>query len=307
MLRRLATAVVVACLFVGFAASRADADPGKHNFVNQIALPDGFGPEGIASGPGTTFYVGSIPTGAVYRGDVRTGDGAVLVPGGADRAAVGLKEDDGVLYVAGGPTGMAFLYDASTGADIAQVTLTTDPTFINDVVVTKRAAFFTDSVNPFVYRVDRDTLVVTPLPLTGDLVYEAGFNVNGIDATRNGGTLVVVQSNTGKLFTVDPNTGVTNEIVLEDGESVPSGDGILLEGNTLYVVQNFLNQITTIELEGHDLTSGEVESVTTNPLFDVPTTIARFGNRLYAVNARFSMPPEPDTTYDVIGLRRPRT
>ena len=37
--------------------------------------------------------------------------------------------------------------------------------------------------------------------------YEAGFNANGIAATPNGKRLIIVQSNTGKLFTVDPKTG----------------------------------------------------------------------------------------------------
>jgi len=49
-------------------------------------------------------------------------------------------------------------------------------------------------LNPFVYRVDRATLEVTALPLTGDLLYTTEFNVNGIDATRSGRTLVLVQS-----------------------------------------------------------------------------------------------------------------
>jgi hypothetical protein len=32
----------------------------------------------------------------------------------------------------------------------------------------------------------------------------------------------------------------------------------------------------------------------------VPTTIAAFGDALYAVNARFDTPPTPDTDYDVV-------
>src|SRR5688572_26615675 len=50
------------------------------SFPPTIALPNGWQPEGIAVGDGSTFYVGSIPTGAVYRGDLRTGKGATLVP-----------------------------------------------------------------------------------------------------------------------------------------------------------------------------------------------------------------------------------
>lgn len=34
--------------------------------------------------------------------------------------------------------------------------------------------------------------------------------------------------------------------------------------------------------------------------FDVPTTIARFGSALYAVNARFGTTPTPQTEYDVV-------
>src|SRR5688500_18994294 len=76
-------------------------------FTGVITLPDGFQPEGIASGTGTTFYVGSIPTGAVYRGDLRTGEGQLVVPVQAGRNAIGLKFDapTGLLFVAGGPTG----------------------------------------------------------------------------------------------------------------------------------------------------------------------------------------------------------
>ena len=61
----------------------------EQSFPEVIRLPDGFQPEGIAI-KGTTFYVGSIPTGAVYRGNLRTGRGAVLVRPREGRAAIGL-------------------------------------------------------------------------------------------------------------------------------------------------------------------------------------------------------------------------
>jgi hypothetical protein len=37
----------------------------------------------------------------------------------------------------------------------------------------------------------------------------------------------------------------------------------------------------------------------------VPTTIAEFGQRLYAVNARFGTPVTPTTPYWVTQLRKP--
>jgi hypothetical protein len=78
-----------------------------------------------------------------------------------------------------------------------------------------------------------------------------------------------------------------------------NGDGLLLQGKTLYVVQNTLNRIAIVQLTP-DLASGTVSGFLTDPDFDVPTTIDRFGNRLYAVNARFGTPPGPSTTYAVV-------
>ena len=58
------------------------------------------------------------------------------------------------LFVAGGATGKAFVYDAATGADLASYQLApagTAVTFVNDVVVTSKAAYFTDSRNQQLY------------------------------------------------------------------------------------------------------------------------------------------------------------
>jgi len=89
------------------------------------------------------------------------------------------------------------------------------------------------------------------------------------------------------------------------GASVSAGDGLLLRGRTLYVVRNQLNQIAIIDL-APDLSSGEVVGTITNPNFDVPTTIAAFGNALYAVNARFNTPPTPSTTYSIVRVAAKR-
>jgi len=276
-------------------------------FPEVIPLPDGFQPEGIATGTGTTFYVGSIPTGAIYQGDLRTGEGEVLVPAQAGRSAIGLKYDprSGLLFVAGGATGYAYIYDAETGANVAEIQLSTLPSFINDVVITQDAAYFTNSFQPIIYRVPLvdgqlpEVPVVEEIPLGGDYQFTPGaFNANGIAATPNGKTLIIVNSTEGALYSVDPTTRVATRIDLGTG-GVPNGDGILLHGKTLYVVQNRLNQIAVIELNS-DFTAGTIETVITSPLFRVPTTIARFGSSLYVVNARFGTPPTPDTEYEVV-------
>ena len=174
--------------------------------------------------------------------------------------------------------------------------------FINDVVVTKDAAWFTDTVQARLYKVPigpngelgaASTLVVTGP--AADTSFD--FNFNGITATANGKTLIVAHSGLGALFTVDPVTGASARI---EGVSVPSVDGILLEGGRLYAVQNFLNQVAKIDLSS-DLSSGEVEAVITNTNFQVPATVARHGSRIAVVNAKFDTGfPPTAATYEVV-------
>ncbi|MGH3118105.1 MAG: SMP-30/gluconolactonase/LRE family protein [Gaiellales bacterium] len=266
----------------------------------KIALPNAFQPEGVAISEKGTFYVGSIPTGAIYRGSIKTGQGAILNPGGAGRAATGVELDDGKLFVAGAGTGKGFVYSARSGELLATHTFTTaTDTFINDVAVARGGAYFTDSRRQVLYRVGRGG--VEEIPLTGDIQFIAGFNANGIEAARDGKALIVVQSNKGKLFKVDPRSGETREIVLN--EPVMNGDGILLDGRTLYVVQNFNNRVAVVKLNRR-LTSGTVITHLTDPDFDVPTTIDDFGERLYAVNARFRPQPPPPTEFWLAQFRK---
>jgi hypothetical protein len=278
-------------------------------FPQVIQLPKGFQPEGIEVGKGTTFYVGSVANGAIYRGNLRTGTGAILIPGAAGKAATGIELDNrNRLWVAGASTGKAYVYNARTGALIRTYNLASAPTFINDVVVTRTAAYFTDSQKAVLYRVPIGAGGalgdVQTIQLGGDFALASGFNLNGIDATANGKTLVAVQSNKGKLFRIDPPTGVAREISL-GSESVPNGDGILLTGKTLYVVQNQLNRVAVIALTP-DLSSGRVVTRLTDPDFAVPTTIDDHGRRLYAVNARFGTPNPSQADFQVVQLAKPK-
>ena len=276
---------------------------GTDLFPKVIQLPNGWQPEGIATGRGTSFYVGSLRDGAIYRGSVLTGRGSVLVPGQAGRAATGIEVDRrNRLWVSGGATGAGRVYDAATGAELASYQFATGTTFVNDVVVTRDAAYFTDSLNPVLYVVPigRGGRLgeARTLPLTGELEYTDGFNVNGIEASPDGRTLLVVQSNKGLLYAVRARTGTTTQVDL-GGASLTNGDGLLRRGRTLYVVRNRLNQIAVVAL-GRAYRSGTVTGTITDPNFDVPTTVAPFGPFLYAVNARFGTPPTPDTTYTVV-------
>ncbi|MGH3714357.1 MAG: SMP-30/gluconolactonase/LRE family protein [Micromonosporaceae bacterium] len=273
-------------------------------FPDRIDLPDGSQPEGIAAGRGHELFVGSIPTGAVYRVDARDGSVSVAVPPGDGRAAIGLKADrKHRLFVAGGPTGRAFVYDADTGATLGNFALAPSgaATFVNDVTLTRKAAYFTDSMRQVLYVVDTNLSGARELPLP-DIPMEPGFNLNGIAATPDGDTLIAVQSNNGKLWRIDPATGAAAEIQVTGGP-LTQGDGILLHGNTLYVVRNRMNRIAVVELTP-DLSAGTVVRNLTSDDFDVPTTIAKRGDSLYAVNARFGTPPTADTDYWITRLPR---
>ncbi len=138
---------------------------------DRIELPDGYQPEGIAAGKGRSVYVGSIPTGRVLEIDTKTGASEEAVPAREGRAAIGLKYDGSKkrLFVAGGETGKAFVYDARDGDDLAEYQLTPAglPAFVNDVVLTRRTAYFTDSNQPVIYAVRRDLSGVRPIRLAG--------------------------------------------------------------------------------------------------------------------------------------------
>jgi outer membrane protein assembly factor BamB len=279
-------------------------------FPQRIALPDGFAPEGIET-KGTTVYVGSVGTGAIWKGDVKRGTGDVFIAGRPnERSATGIEYDSGRLWVAGARFGNVLVYDARTGALLHTIQLATGtaPTFINDLVVTKDAAWLTDSQRPVLYKVavskDGTPGAVTTVALSGDYAHVAGFNLNGIVATKHGDALIAVQSAAKKLYAIDPDTGAAKLIDL-GGYDLANGDGLLLQWRTLYVVQNQLDKVAVFTLSKDLSKATFVQTITTaDPtLLSVPTTIDRFGKRLYVVNARFGRTTPTDQRYWITRLR----
>lgn len=296
-MRRVAT-VVAAVVCVVVVAVPAGADNGP----DILPLPNGFHPEGVVVTDDGTFYVGSLFDGSIYRGDVATGAGAVLSTGSSGRATVGLSHDPKAnrVFAAGGPYGTAHVVDGATGARLADYTLpTSGATFINDVVVTREAAWFTDSSRPVLYKLPfgpgrslPGASAIETVPLTGDFVFVPGaFNANGIAASSDGATLIVAGTAAAAVYAVDAATGIATEIDL-DGAALPNVDGVVLRGRTLFAVQNFRNQVSVIRL-ARDLSSGWVGSVITSPAFRIPTTADVLGRSLYVVNARFDVAPPP--------------
>jgi sugar lactone lactonase YvrE len=273
-----------------------------------IVLPGATSAEGIATGAGSTFYAGDLFAGDIFRGDLRTGAVSRFIDAPAGRNALGIRVDldHGLLFVAGGFTGQGYVYDLRTGADIAQYQFGTPPgSIINDVIVSGGAAWFTDSSQPHLYRVpitgDGSVGDFTTLTITGPAAGLTGaFNLNGI-AAADDGTLLVAHTGDGTVYTVDPATGASATI---HGADVPNVDGILLSAGRLWAVQNFSNQITELKLSG-DLSSATIVRVITDPAFEIPTTVARWGNRLATVNAKFDTGfPPTAPTYEVVEVSR---
>ena len=291
----------------------------KTLFPASIPLPAGFYPEGIAVGRGLDFYVGSLYGGAVYKGELLTGHGRIFAVGAPGRVMAGLKADkrSGLLWAVGfdAAGGRAFVFDGSSGRRVAEIAIpgAFPASFPNDLAVTDGAVYITDSPRNVIWSIalDRRGRPAGParaITLTGDFTLTPGTNLNGIVASESSRALIAVHSALGVLYRIDPHTGAATAIDLGGG-AVPRGDGIVLDGKTLYVVQNFLNQISVVSLDRAHAT-GHVTGVITSDRLRIPSTAARFLHSLYVVNARLdvALPPflggQPTTIdYDVVRVR----
>lgn len=290
---------LLACLLVGVGVTATPAsghDGGERPPVYTLQGEEIF-PEGVATG-GRYVYATSLVDGTVYRG--RRDDSTLRpwLPGGADgrTAAAGIKATRTRVLVTVPFTGQHQVYDARSGDLLVTHTVPDPetPTIVNDQVIAPNGdVYVTDSTRPVVYRipatevrsaelgVERTLEPVFELPADS---YVDGFNANGIVATDDGTTLLVVNSASGALYRIDIATGTTTFVSLD--RPLLNGDGLLLRGRTLYAARNFDNLITEVRLS-KDYTTGVTVAERTYPGADVPATIAFDRGDLLAVNAQF--------------------
>lgn len=288
---------------------------------DRIEVPSGSYPEGITAGRGATIYVSSLLDGALYRADTRTGEGAVIAEGVDGRVTAGLDFDhrSGLVWAAGqdGGSSAVIVFDGRTGDEVAVVEVP-DGMFLNDLTVTPTAVHVSDSLARVFWTIPLDRRGLPrgeprSVRLRGDFRFvtegDLPVNLNGIAATEDGRWLVAAHSSTGELYRINPRTGRAVAVDM-GGETVPSGDGVVLHGDTVHVVQNFLNQIAVVELSPN-LARGDVVDVITSDRFRIPTTAAQIGAHLYVVNARFDAGfppflggPVQDLDYEVVRVRR---
>jgi sugar lactone lactonase YvrE len=302
------------------------ANRGNARATTVFTMPgDDGNPEGIASDKRSgRFFVSRTGTGAIFSGRLGTPALAPFIgPGtpGSGPIATGMKVRKGLLYVAGATTGEIRVYNLATPAK-APAVFPTGGKFINDLDVTERGDIYaTDSFSPTIYKVDAaavkagsSTTAATPINVAPEITVDPTpgvFNLNGIVASHDGGELIVVQSNTGKLYRITfgdhhgaraaPVARKIEEIDLGTA-NVKNGDGLLVDRGRLLVVRGS-NGATTgdpatngskgaidVVKLSHHRTRGRIESEVTDATFAGPSTIARVRDRLLVVNANFAAP-----------------
>ena len=265
-------------------------------------------PEGIAvTRNQKRFFVTSTTDGTIFRGSVNGRSARPFLPGGEDgrTTAVGIKTAGDRLYVAGGATGSVFIYDLSSRELVRRVDTGTGG-FINDLAVMRDGTVYaTDSRRPNLYRIPAAaSRPVRAIPYPDFDAAPTAFNANGIVRVDNR-TLVFVNTGNGRLYRVDTRTRRTRPVEV-DGPALTSGDGMELQGRTLYVVRNRLERIAKVRLS-RSARAGRVVSQTTDRTFRYPTTLDTAGDRLLVVNSQFdrrSAGEDPELPFTVSSIRR---
>jgi sugar lactone lactonase YvrE len=301
MMNLLRPAVFALCVVTALAgpASAQSTEFRSAEPVSRYELPpDGVYPEGIAVNRRSgTLYVGSVTTGAIYRGALENPALSLFLPAGADGrvSAVGLKIDRfGRLFIAGGATGKVWVHDSQSGALLFTFSAGFAPGtgFLNDLAITSQGdVYVTDSFSPTLWRIPAAALwrrapasgTLEAIELGAPYQQQAGFNVNGIVPTVDGRFLLFVQSNTGKLFRMTLSTRAIVEVELRGGSQL-NGDGLALFGNRLYAIARGV----LVELRlSERYTRATILSQRVDPSFAFPTTLAIARGRALVVNSQF--------------------
>ncbi|WP_413248883.1 SMP-30/gluconolactonase/LRE family protein [Sinomonas flava] len=312
--RRTVLGAAVAGAAVALAgAPHAAADPGRTVPAPEtVALPAGFQPEGITSGPGTRFYVGSLADGRILTGDLLTGETSTLWAGSPGRSLRGLRFDPrtGYLWAVGNDAegSKVWALDGGSG-QVAAVTPVADTAFLNDLDFADDGVWVTDSFG------DQLALVrLTPngepasvpaerLALGGDWPGGSGFRANGV-RTLPDGSLVLNNSSAGGLWRVPLPSGEVQPIPVSGGPGIVSGDGLELRGSTLYNVRGTGgNEVAVLRLNRpRGAWSATWVGDRTDATLDVPSTATLAGGWLWAVNARFGVTSPETAAYWITQL-----
>jgi Cu-Zn family superoxide dismutase len=264
-----------------------------------VAFPEGIAHDAAAG----VVYTANAENGAVVRMNLSTkavdtvAAPGVLFPGGATPAfpaALGMKVDGGGrLWIAGGRTGKLLVLDTRSGRLIKSLTVP-DPaaSLLNDVAIVGNAAYITDTRVPTLWRVQvtgNEVGALEPwLNFNGTaLQYDPAINnLNGIAATPDGRSLIVVHMGKGLLYRIDIAAKTIHPIDTA-GEDLSGADGLVLDGRNLFIVRQTAVEMVTVRLSP-DLARGNVEKRFKHSALAWPATAAKVGDRLIVVNTQFN-------------------
>lgn len=298
----------------GIALAGEKCEPNRYTLPGNRSFP-----EGVAYQPKTGYvFASSVVDGTIFRGLRGQEELEIFLPAGSDgrRRAQGIKVDDKRLFVSGSSTGLILVYDATTGNLLGKFDTGIEPgivtrgecldgafvdlnikdcSIINDVTILPTGdAYFTDSFSPYLFKLSSDSqgkltlerfidFTGTPLVYGQGQGITANINLNGIVSTPDGAYLIVGQTNTGKFFRITLADKTIKEIDL-GGERV-SSDGLVLNGQMLYVVHNN-HDLATLRLAA-DWSKGELVSIFDDPILTTPTTMTLIDDCLLVTNSQF--------------------
>ena len=281
-------------------APAALAAPDKPSVEYVLAGNNG-NPEGVAWDPASqTFFTGTVANGTIYRGALGDTSVDVWVPG-PGTPAVGMKVDGGLLYVAGGPSGLIKVYLIASASLVATFE-TGAGGFLNDLVVTNRGVFVSDSVRPVLWHITPELLAAgsgTPelIALAPEIPFASPFNLNGIVSFKDGRELIVVHSGLGTLYRVDlsfSGGSVDSRSIAQIASPTVNADGLLVDQGMVIAVLGGTAELAFLDLSG-DHSSAMLLGTRTDATFQRPSTIARAKNTYLVVNADFTTNTPPFT------------
>ncbi|MFE1382432.1 hypothetical protein ACFW6S_26175 [Streptomyces sp. NPDC058740] len=293
------TCLTAALLLTALAATPAPAAGRDLPDRYVVSREPGVLPEGIAVSTDGTLYVSSDGLGTLYRGRIGSPDLAPFPARGVEdrTSTLGVHTDRrGRVLSVGGAT--LTVHDRH-GRLLARRTAEDGPLgapHLNDLVVTGDAVYVTDWANPVIHRAELRGSTVGPLEPWLDIRSAfPGFParywlLNGIVADETGSTLLVASNGTEAVWRIG--TADRDVSRLDLGEQSFGADGMVLSGRTLYAVLNYgaPHGVYIARLD-RELRTGTVTHRLTDGPFDLPTTLARHGCRLYVVNSQLDEPP----------------
>ncbi|WP_442877210.1 superoxide dismutase family protein [Deinococcus sp. YIM 134068] len=264
-------------------------------------------PEGVAYDANKgVLYTGSAVNGTIYAINAASGAVSKFSEGGAlgRQSALGLKVDpQGRVWIAGGAQGtVSILTPDGVTLEVLETPESPNP-YINDLAPAPDGnVYVTDSTRPVIFRVDRNLNLTRWLDLNDTPIkYGPGINLNGIVATPDGRYLLTVQLNTGDLWRIDLRTKAVRKVM----GGLMDGDGLVLDGRTLYVARNAMQAVSKVTLSA-DYGSGQL--VAEEPLRGLrfPATLVAVGGDLVVTQSQLDklQGGTPETPFRLTRFRK---